>query len=402
MRTPLPQTLCLLLGLTGCKVGLEPFAPDALLDDEEEADVDSDTDGDSDADSDSDSDGDTDADTDADAISIDSITPGEGLNTGGTRVTITGGPFDSSAQAYFGGELSNRVGFGSTELIVETPAYSSSGAVDVLVESDAGTGRSIGGFVYNEDASGKAGAIGEVSWTEGVGGYWGGSPPSGFGGGDVYFIEAADVHWYEAYVSSLDQCVNLFTTGGTLPSNPIDPSQSSISLVSTTSRTITLPWDSSYGAYSGDISVAADYVRNGNYTLGDMSDSYVPTGEVSNFLKGATDLTVTNPNITGSATPRITRTQSFQWNSSVTADWISIQLLLLNSAGTDFDDAIFCFARNDGNFAIPSAAWTTWPTNRQVNIIIGASVEPTGTFTHNGAESRVAGTYYLFGAAFTN
>lgn len=393
--------LGLSLGLAGCKVGLEPFAPDALDEDDEEADVDTDADSDADSDSDSDADSDSDTDTDVGDLAIDSISPSSGLNSGGTRVTITGGPFDSSVQATFGGEPAERVGFGSTEIIVETPEYAGSGSVDVRVETDSAFGLAPGGFRYNEDASGKAGAIGEIYWVDGVGNYWDPSPPEGFGGGDVYFVDAADVHWWEVYVSSLDSCLNLYSGSAALPASPVDPGLTNITLESTTGRTIDLSWSASYASYSGELATESDYVRNGNYTLSDMSTSDVPTEAVSNFFKGADDLSVTSPNITGSTPPNVSRSQSFRWSSSVSADWITLQLFLVNSAGTDYDDGIICFAQNDGEFTIPSNAWSSWPTNRQVNIFVGASVEPTGTLTHNGAESRVAGTWLLFGAGFS-
>src|SRR5687768_6425326 len=101
MRTLLPWVLA----STACLPQLDPVPADSALDDghEGETDADADTDADSDTDSDADADSDTDADGDAD-IRLEGLDPTWATNAGGTRVTLRGGPFDSSTVALFGGE----------------------------------------------------------------------------------------------------------------------------------------------------------------------------------------------------------------------------------------------------------------------------------------------------------
>jgi DNA-binding protein YbaB len=86
----------------------------------------------------------------APAPTVSSVSPNNGLATGGTGVTITGANFVSGATVTFGGTAATSVVVSnSTTITATTPAHSA-GAVSVVVKNpDAQTGTLTNGFTYN-------------------------------------------------------------------------------------------------------------------------------------------------------------------------------------------------------------------------------------------------------------
>lgn len=89
---------------------------------------------------------------DTPAITIASINPNRGGAAGGTRVTLTGTRFVTGATVRVGGVPATAVAVVSpTEIQATTPAAAgggSYGAVDVIVETIAGSARLAKGFTY--------------------------------------------------------------------------------------------------------------------------------------------------------------------------------------------------------------------------------------------------------------
>jgi len=85
------------------------------------------------------------------ALTIASLSPNSGPITGGTTVTITGTNFVSGATVRFGTAQGNNVTFvSSTSIRADTPAASTTGAVDVVVTlPSGGTATLTNGFAYN-------------------------------------------------------------------------------------------------------------------------------------------------------------------------------------------------------------------------------------------------------------
>ena len=50
---------------------------------------------------------------------------------------------------------------------------------------------------------------------------------------------------------------------------------------------------------------------------------------------------------------------------------------------------------------MPSATWTTWPSGRIVDVFVGQVVEASGVLPWNGAESRMAGINWRYGAGIS-
>jgi IPT/TIG domain len=391
MNAKAATLICL---LPACTFGLVPFAPsgsDSGLPGESDADTDSDSDADADTDTD------TDTDTDPGGITIDRVSPGYGSTAGGTQVTIEGGPFDSSALVRFGGTAADVVTVGNNELVVETPSASAEGYVDVTVATDDGSGSLTSGFQYLTDGTGLAGAMGTVEWVHYNGSYWDGGTTD-YGSAYIIFTEPTDAHWWDIY-APLDSCEDeSYEFSGDIYA--IDQSVSSITLTPSTGSAITATWDANYYGYLDDTLANNQFSQNGSYDLGTVTGDYYPPFSVSGFVKTPTSFSVSTPAISGTTPPNITRSQTINWTAG-SADRVLIMMGLVNSAGTDYDQFIYCVATDDGAFAVPSSTWTSWPSDRQVNIWVGKAMESGALLDFNNSESRVLGIYWNFGAGFS-
>jgi len=105
---------------------------------------------------------------------ITKATPNTGVETGGTKITITGTGFENGATVTFGGaDGKNPNVVSATEIKVEVPIHSP-GAVDIVVTNpDGQTATLAGGFTYAKKPNGSGG-----STVGGSGGAKGGSKPT--------------------------------------------------------------------------------------------------------------------------------------------------------------------------------------------------------------------------------
>lgn len=362
-----------------------------------EGDADADGDSDSDADGDSDSDADSDADADADVITLDTVTPNYDSTLGGAELIITGGPFDSSAKVYFGGVEGSVVEALAGRITAEVPP-NTEGIASVRVKTNTGDGTLPDAFTYWQDGTGKAGALGEFVWMQSVGSYW-----SSFEEGYAFFlfVEPQDVSWWEVwYTNSLDSCeAEGFSPTALGSTYYYDPGVSSARVSPSSGSNINLTWD---GSALYDAGTLSSSFSSGAYTLKAMTGGDFPAEDVPNFFQSAAASTLSSPSMAGSSPPLVSKNHTFTWNSaSITADWITIVMQLLNSGATAADQTVTCIARNDGSFNIDGTKWTTWPTNRQVNIYFGPTREASGVLPWNNSEARIAGTWFMVGAGFS-
>lgn len=413
MRTFLP---CLLLALPACGFGLAPYDTlgvdgdaDTDTDSDTDTDTDSDTDSDTDTDTDSDTDSDTDTDTDSDTdtdtdtdvgLTITSLAPTYGSNAGGTTVQINGGPFDSSAEATFDGVAARTTSVTSSTLTVVTPASSAEGAVAVGVSGSAGTASRANAFSYWQDGAGLTGAVGSFEWMEMVGGYW--KTPSSWGYSFFGFISPTDFQWRDLYSPTIDTCQLNYSSSVSI--STYDPGTTSLQLTRSSGSPISYAWDSTDGWFlantTGDLT-ASQFGSDTSYTLDITSSSDFPVTTVPTFIKTPrTGLTVSSPAIAGASAPNISRGQTFSWSGG-SADYTLIDLQMRNEAGTATAAAVTCVVNNDGSFTVPSSVWSSWPTNRIVDVYVGQVVEGTGTLPWNSSTSRLAGISWKYGAGIS-
>jgi len=371
-RFVLPYLLALVLA-PGCSFGIydpdHPFLDTSSPDTEGDADTDTDTDSDADSDADSDSD----SDSDADGLTVTSVTPAYGTTAGNAQVVIAGGPFDNSVSVRFGGSAATIDSVTASQIHLHTPSASVEGAVDVQVTTDAGSGTLTSGFYYLEDGTGKVGVLGAHSWYHFVGSYWGNPPPTDFGFSDFTFITPENVDYSKFYAASLDTCSANYSYSG--PDLYIyDFGLSSAGLTAPDGSTITLPWDNTAGEFLLDSISNAQFQQAGSYDLQTVTSSEFPS-----FAQSAL---------------------SFTWTGTG-GDFVLLELALVNSAGTGYQFDVTCAVRDDGSFTVPSSAWPSWATNRQMDILVGRATSGLGTVPYNNADSGYVGIYWLYGAGFT-
>ncbi len=386
----------------GCQFGIydpdNPYLPDTSSLDSE---TDADSDADGDADSDADGDADSDTDSDADGLSVNSVTPAYGTTAGNAQVVIAGGPFDDTVSVRFGGSAATIDSVTASQIHVHTPSASAEGAVDVQVSTSAGSGTLTSGFYYLEDGAGKTGVLGAHSWYHYVGTYWGSPPPTDFGFSDFTFIvpETVDYGKY-FYAASLDTCSANYSYSG--PDVYIyDFGLTSAGLSAPDGSTITLPWDNTAGLFLLDSISNAQFQQAGSYDLQTVTSSSFPSFAMSNILRTPSSFSVSSPAITGSSVPNLPQAGiNFTWTGTG-GDYILIEIGMFNSGGTGYQTDVTCAVRDDGSFTVPSSVWTSWPVNRQLDILVGRATKGTGTVPYNNADSGYVGIYWLYGAAFT-
>ena len=360
-----------------------------------DADVDVDTDADTDADTDSDADSDADGDTDTDTdVAIVAVEPSYGTTIGGESVTISGGPFDSSASVYFGSNMASIQYYGTNSLVVTSPSASSEGSVDVIVSTDSGSGLFQEAFFYFADGSGQAGLMGEIGWNVYLGSFW--KDPTPFGTAWLSVIKPDDFHLWEWYAPSTDSCVDdswshsnkVYAYELEAPTATIRP---------TTGSSTTLSWDASALQYAFNDMSDSQYQAATTYNLDTIESSEGAPIEVSHLAETPSSFSITSPSMTGSSPARVSRSSfNLSWSGSG-GDAVVIQALMYNSAGTALDQGVYCVANDDGNFTIPSSAWPDFSSGRWIQVAVKRMVEQGGTVTYNNSESRVVGSFTNIG-----
>lgn len=333
-----------------------------------------------------------------DDIAVSSISPDYGTTAGGTVVEITGGPFDSSAQVYFGSAEASVVSTSETTITVQTPSVSEEGLYTVTVRGAAGEGSDESGFVYWTDGTGKMGTLGAIEFTEQVGSYWSGSGGVTFGSAQVYFVGPTDIEWYELFAPSLDTCRNeaSYTFSGSI--DIYDPGVSSIQLSG--SRTMNLSWDAEYGNFSLAELTTSQWAANASYDLQPMTGGGFPEVSISGFAATAPTPTLYSPSITGSTVVEISPNPTFSW-AATGADWVLITMAIWDAGGSGYQEVINCVARDDGSFRVDTGQFSQWPYSRQIDVYFGPARKATGTLPWNGSSSGIIGLTRIYGAGFT-
>jgi hypothetical protein len=174
-----------------------------------------------------------------------------------------------------------------------------------------------------------------------------------------------------------------------------------ITLQSPSSVRTVIPWSSDDKAFLKSDLVASNFETNRNYTLEASADSDSPLSETALFVQTPGAFAVTTPSISGFEPPNITRSQLIQWSAG-SADMVLIELLMYDFTSTDIEQSVVCVTPDYGSFEVPDYAWASWPTGRQVNVLVSKLKEASGTLDFNNSESRMVGMYTVYGAGFSS
>ena len=335
---------------------------------------------------------------------ISSIYPQYGSTSGGTTVTISGGPFDPSTTVTFGGYSAQVLSNNEISLQVQTPSFPGEGTADITVTATDGSQTAYSAFQFFGDGMGQTGAIGSVYYLTTTGGYWGTSSTT-LSGSNLTFVEPLQFQWWELSTSTMDSCSgSSYQYSGQF--SVYDFGQPSISL-SGNAGTMVLPWDSSINQFTSS-SVASSLSNNTTYSLNTFSGG-MDGFSVSNIMRSSQASIVYTPAISGSTVPDISQYQSFSWASSG-ADWVHIRLARLDPITLNYSDEVNCIALDDGSFMIDGSQWGSWPTTAydssgnlvgvQIDVYFTRVVEQISLLPHNNSFARTVGEYTLVGGSF--
>ena len=205
-----------------------------------------------------------------------------------------------------------------------------------------------------------------------------------------------DFHLWEWYAPGTDTCVD----DSWSPSTKINVQEldaHTATIRPTTGSSTTLTWDSSALRYAYDGLSSAQFQANSNYDLDTIeSTDFVPI-EVSRLAKTPAAFSITSPSMTGASLARVSRSSfNITWSGSG-GDAVIIMAQMYNSAGSAIDQSVYCVANDDGNFTIPSSAWSGFSSGRYIQVMVQRMVEDGGTVEFNNSESRVVGSYANIG-----
>ena len=343
-----------------------------------------------------------DGEDDGEPIEITTISPQHGTNLGGTLVSIKGGPFHSGSVVKIDGSSVPIAANLGDEIRIETQSIEGEGWASLSVtEPDGSSAEVENGFHFWQDGTGLTGATGYYQWVEPVGEYWSsGVPPEGWGGSMVHFIVPTAFHWWNWYTDTMDTCHDSETVSYDGEILVYDLGESAIALKNEIGGHTVLNYDAAALGFSKDELTRSDFKLNQSYELQPFEEPDSPAGSIAGFIETTSSFDVTAPNIDSSIVPYISRSQTVSWSTSG-ADAVWIEFALLNSTATAIQQSVICIASDDGSFTIPASAWTSWPTDRQVNVTVSKVVESGTVMPHNNSEARVSTFYTIFGAGFS-
>lgn len=354
-------------------------------------------------DSDSDDEADEDADEPVgDSDLITAISPQHGSTLGGTRVAVRGGPFPEGTEIEIGGIVVSVTDNVGDELRFETPPYSGEGWAELATVHPDGSRHSWSeGFHFWQDGTGLAGAAGYYQWVQPVGGYWiDGVPPDPWGGANIVYLVPEDFYWWELVTGTLGTCTASDSTGYDGELFLYDFGEPNLRLENEYGSTTLLTFDDASKGFGNEAFTAGNFIASHSYASQPFTSLDAPPDSIANFVETPATFRVSNPNIDSLYVPNITRSQTVTWDAGG-ADVVWIEMARVNSLGTAIEEGIICIVSDSGSFTVPASAWASWPTGRQVNLVVTKARVSRALLPHNNSESRVSGMYSVFGAGFS-
>jgi len=406
LRFPLTlPTYATLALLAGCG-GLTAYYPDGRVDPVDTGDT-----GDTGDSGDTGETGDTGEAGDTGTLPLDvtEVDPQHGSTSGGTEVEIIGGPFDGSAEVFFGDQRATVQNTGQTWITAVTPR-GTEGAATVRVVTDTHEGEAAGAFNYWADGSGLVGTYGSFSHTRYVGTYWCveepcvdetdlGTPES-TASASIAFLSPGTLEWWQNWAPSFNQCASDYE-----PSLSADVYEPDVANMTLKRSSIALNLQQGTGEvpsfyYVTTGNVASSFINSSSYTLESRGSATWPAYEINGVVNTPGLFSITSPIVTGDTLPRVRRS-SFRvaWNGSG-GDYVVIRATRLGTTGSVLEE-VTCVVDDIGSFTIPSNAWTGWSLDNQILLQVGRVKEPGGTVPFNNAQSGMVGVQWIVGAAVT-
>jgi len=388
----------------GCQ-GLTAYYPEGRSDTGSETGIDEETDTGLAAET-----GDTAEDTGADTstelkpLEVDDVTPAHGTDAGGLLVEITGGPFDGSAEVYFGEKKARVISAGNTWIQVEAPR-NGTGYQHIKVITDTHQGQLDNGFLYWPDGTGQTGTLGSFEHFQYVGSYWDGGLPEAEAAASVFFLAPGAIEWWQLFGKGFNQCSSNYEYSGS-EIEVFQPDVTRFTLKRGSAAAVNLfqgdgtPAGNEEYVFATQGNVSSSFANSAVYNLESAGTEDWPQFVLEGAVQTPSSFQVTSPVINAPTPPEITRS-SFRlaWTGSG-GDYVLARLLRFNSTGTLLEE-VTCVLDDTGSFTVPSNVWAGWSAGSQLTVLVGRVKESTGKLPFNNSNSGMVGVQWVIGAGFT-
>ena len=328
-------------------------------------------------------------------LSIDALDPAYGSTLGGELAWISGGPFETGDRVFLGEQELEVLSVQPEALEVVLPA-TDEGRYDLRVEGALGEAVLDEAYRSFRDGTGQAGALGAVEWYELQGSYWS-EDSQDFGVAWWGLIEPEDIHYWDIFGADTDACV----------SEPVFPELrlwdlgASEAELAVRDRSLVLQaredriFDGSLGS--------EDFVEGARYSVPLVSGGNLPDFGVEELARTPGRFDLYSPYLYGSQAPALQKSElEFEWGAAE-ADRVMILVERYDADLNELIEVVGCVAQDDGAFKVPGKTWQQpWESGQWLYIYVGAVREGEGVVPLNNADSRVAGVYWLLGAAVTD
>lgn len=323
---------------------------------------------------------------------VDSLSPADGTDEGGTRVTLKGS-FSQDVVVTFDGKPADVVSVTSGVLVVEAPRNRDAGVVDVEVENAEGADVLLDGFRYWPDGTGLIGGIAEVGVLRFKGGYWIDASP--VARASTVFLDPTEAVFERFFAPGLDQCFVIDLIGQTVSGAVSDQQVFGTGAPEVVWRSggasIVLP----PASYDPNI-FAPDTITLASLSAGSLWSVELRDGfEFPNLTLAdavATDapgVEVTQPAIGGTNPPTVGRSFQVSWSGTGASSGAFVELYHLTPDGVGgllVAQYMSCWVDDDGSFVVPDQ-WARWiqTVDDYLELHVGRSAYRESALPHNNA-----------------
>ena len=208
-------------------------------------------------------------------------------------------------------------------------------------------------------------------------------------------IEPAPAYDYWKYwAPTLDTCVTYAETPYDL--GAADPGVTA-TLTAPTAE-VTAPWDASFKGFVHSEFPVRSLLTTQPWKLQSVDVDGFPSFATTELMLTPAAWELAAPRIDGATlTPTVVSPLALEWSGSG-AVAVVVQVALMDSAGQEFEDEVFCALVDDGSFEVPASMTEDWPSNREVHVLVGRYVEPAGVLDCNHGGAAVYVMDWRYGA----
>ncbi len=330
---------------------------------------------------------------------LEGLDPWAGLMSGGEEVVLSGRNLGTDVEVRFGSQLATVTAADAERMYVTAPQSDEEGLVEVSVTRGEDVDRLARRYSYWADGTGLVGATGTMWYFQRRGGYWAESTADA-ASLSFKFIEPAPAYDYWKYwAPTLDTCVTYAETPYTFVPydlGAVDPGVTATLTAATAEVTAT--WDAAYQGFVNEEFPVRTLLTTQSWKLQEVEVAGFPTFATTELMLTPAAWELASPRIDGAnLTPTVVSPLALEWSGSGAVSVI-VQLGLMDPAGQEFEDEVFCAMVDDGSFEVPAELTEAWPANRDVHVLIGRYVEPAGVLAFNHAGAAVYVVDWRYGA----